>query len=239
MITESLEPGRSLEKADLGTRSEIHPPIIIIEARALIRECLAISLQRGLPYPVLIYPNLESWKNDGAESVGGVIILGKQNVRNNNDLSRIVKETCENAGEIPVIVFSDEQDAAQILNVLSYGAKGYIPSATPLELATEAIKLVMAGASFIPANVVMTEARDGGVSVTDCGYAATKFTGREDDVVQALLKGKSNKSIAQELNISENSVKVHIRSVMRKLGVRNRTEAVTKISGIIRESLSS
>lgn len=240
MIAESLEQGCSLEKTDAENQSEIHlPPIVVIEARTLIRECLAISLQRRLAYPVLAYPNLGSWKHEQAEPSAAVIILGRQEMHAGCNPSKIVQQMCESAGETPVIVFSDEQDAAQMINVLRYGAKGYIPSATPLEIAGEAIRLVMAGGSFVPADVVMVEARPGADPEIDCSPPASRFTGREDEVVQALLKGKPNKLIAHELSISENLVKAHVRNVMRKLGVRNRTEAVIKISEIIRESLSS
>jgi DNA-binding NarL/FixJ family response regulator len=237
MIAESIEQGRSLEKTDPENRSEIHlPPIVIIEARALIRECLAISLQLRLTYPVLTYPKLESWKQDQAGSSVGVMILGRQEMQADSNLSKIIQELCEIAGATPVIVFSDEQDAGHIINVFRYGAKGYIPSATPLEIAAGAIRLVMAGGTFIPSNVVVAEARHDVGSEIDCSHTATRFTGREDEVVRAMLTGKQNKLIGYELGITESSVKVHIRNIMRKLGVRNRTEAVIKISEIIRES---
>jgi DNA-binding NarL/FixJ family response regulator len=151
-----------------------------------------------------------------------------------SNLSKIVEEISEIAGAAPVVVFSDEQGAAQIINVLRSGAKGYIPSATPLEIAAGAIRLVMVGGTFIPANVVVAEARHDVGSEIDCSHAATRFTVREDEVVRALLTGKPNKLIGYELGITESSVKVHIRNIMRKLGVRSRTEAVIKISEIIR-----
>ena len=91
----------------------------------------------------------------------------------------------------------------------------------------------MAGGTFIPSNVVVAEARHDVGSEIDCSHTATRFTGREDEVVRAMLTGKQNKLIGYELGITESSVKVHIRNIMRKLGVRNRTEAVIKISEII------
>jgi DNA-binding NarL/FixJ family response regulator len=62
--------------------------------------------------------------------------------------------------------------------------------------------------------------------VEDANGLATTFTAREADVLAALQKGRSNKWIAHHLNLSENTVKVHIRHIMRKLHATNRTEAV-------------
>jgi len=69
-----------------------------------------------------------------------------------------------------------------------------------------------------PGDVIKTEANGSGVI----------FTARELDVLEALQKGWSNKWIAHSLNISENTIKVHIQRIMRKLRATNRTEAVIR-----------
>jgi DNA-binding NarL/FixJ family response regulator len=61
---------------------------------------------------------------------------------------------------------------------------------------------------------------------TETNGATVIFTARELDVLEALQKGWSNKWIAHSLNISENTIKVHIQRIMRKLHATNRTEAV-------------
>jgi DNA-binding NarL/FixJ family response regulator len=57
------------------------------------------------------------------------------------------------------------------------------------------------------------------------------FTSRQAAVVDALLKGKANKIIADELNMCENTVKVHVRRIMMKLKARNRTEVAYIVNG--------
>jgi two-component system nitrate/nitrite response regulator NarL len=52
------------------------------------------------------------------------------------------------------------------------------------------------------------------------------FTAREQAVLEALSRGHSNKAIARDLNVAENTIKVHVRGILRKLQVSNRTEAV-------------
>jgi DNA-binding NarL/FixJ family response regulator len=58
---------------------------------------------------------------------------------------------------------------------------------------------------------------------------ASGFTHREEDVLAQLQLGHSNKIIAAELNMSENTVKMHIQHIMRKLRVQNRTEVVIQL----------
>ncbi|PPD46109.1 MAG: helix-turn-helix transcriptional regulator [Methylocystis sp.] len=208
------------------------PSVVIIEARALIRECLALCLPKKLDLPVLTYADVNSWSQDPAGASACVIILSGLDRQVDGEQSELVRELSRWEKEVPVIVFSDNESRSQIANSLRSGAKGYIPSDTPLEVVAKAIKLVLVGGIFVPANVLLeTQLSEEAGARAD---AKLDFTARENDVVKALLKGKSNKVIAFELNMSESSVKVHIRNVMRKLQVRNRTEAVIKIAEIVR-----
>jgi DNA-binding NarL/FixJ family response regulator len=68
----------------------------------------------------------------------------------------------------------------------------------------------------------------GDVLKTETNGSTVLFTAREMDVLEALQKGWSNKWIAHSLNISENTIKVHIQRIMRKLHATNRTEAVIR-----------
>jgi DNA-binding NarL/FixJ family response regulator len=76
----------------------------------------------------------------------------------------------------------------------------------------------------IPANAIDPPRSATGASAPE--HMMVAFTAREADVLAALQRGRSNKWIAHHLNLSENTVKVHIRHIMRKLRATNRTEAV-------------
>jgi len=65
--------------------------------------------------------------------------------------------------------------------------------------------------------------------------AAVSLTTREKSVITSLKRGTSNKVIASELKMSESTVKVHIRNIMKKMKVRNRTEVVSRVLGATRE----
>jgi len=203
------------------------PSIVIIEARALIKDCLALCLQKKLGMPVLTYSDASAWSQDPAGSSACVIILS--GAGGEADQSGLIRELSHWEKEVPVVIFSDNESKSEVANNLRAGARGYILSNTPLEVVAKAIKLVLVGGVFVPANVVLESSPEPAPH-----SGKLEFTARESDVVKALLKGKSNKVIAFELKLSESSVKVHVRNIMRKLQVRNRTEAVIKIAQIAR-----
>ncbi len=230
MIAEAQEQIRLNEVTGLGLNLTTAPSVVIIEARSLIRECIALSLQKKLALPVLAYPNLESWSQDPAGSSACIVILS--GLEREIEVTRSEVAHGSKQESIPVVILSDDFSLDQMSQVIRNGAKGYIPSNTPLEVAAQAIRLVLSGGVFLPAQAakeIWQTARADSVR----NDLKMDFTARENDVVRALLKGKSNKVIAHELGMSASSVKVHIRNVMRKLQVRNRTEAVVKIAEII------
>jgi DNA-binding NarL/FixJ family response regulator len=55
----------------------------------------------------------------------------------------------------------------------------------------------------------------------------TLLSERELEILQMVASGKSNRAVAEQLSISENTVKYHLKNILQKLGVSNRTEAVT------------
>jgi DNA-binding NarL/FixJ family response regulator len=131
------------------------------------------------------------------------------------------------------------------------GARGYIPTAnTTLELAIEIMRLVKAGGTFVPPSSLSLRrvtrhsetagATAQGTLVPSSGLpfgkitrhgeaagaiASSQFTPRQMAVLEYLKLGKTNKTIAHELGISESTVKVHLRSIMKKMKATNRTEA--------------
>jgi DNA-binding CsgD family transcriptional regulator len=107
------------------------------------------------------------------------------------------------------------------------GARGFIPStSTNIRLATAAIRLVRQGGSFAPFDLMTTDKR--GRKASEDAAESKRLTPRESEVLSRLQRGQPNKIIAYELTLTESTVKVHIRNIMRKMGATNRTEAVYK-----------
>jgi DNA-binding NarL/FixJ family response regulator len=124
----------------------------------------------------------------------------------------------------PVIILSDLDAPESAFKALESGARGYVPTAsTTLELVVEIIRLVKAGGTFIPASS-LSLAKTYRQPVTTGLITTQQFTPRQMAVLELLKEGKANKKIAYELEMSESTVKVHLRNIMKKLKATNRTE---------------
>jgi DNA-binding NarL/FixJ family response regulator len=125
----------------------------------------------------------------------------------------------------PAIIVSDIDSSSTMMQAFAAGARGYLPStSTSLQVAVEVMRVVRAGGQFAPINAaLMMQAR----SHVDAQLASTasQFTDRQRAVLERLVRGDANKVIAHELGMSESTVKVHVRHIMRKMNATNRLQA--------------
>lgn len=134
-------------------------------------------------------------------------------------------------GVIPVSA-SFKIAVAALRLVLAGGTYYPRPVIEKIDLSSSALEIMHDNAGPLPSGALPTSSLRMDVHpapspvVDEAGCFSTTFTAREVDVLTALQKGRSNKWIAHHLNLSENTIKVHIRHIMRKLRATNRTEAV-------------
>ncbi len=128
--------------------------------------------------------------------------------------------------DVPIIVVSMLDSASDIRRAVDAGATGFIPKSSTPKIMMEAIKLVLAGGIYLPPSVLVAEQAGEPASEPKATPPVRQLTERQRDVLGELALGKSNKEIAQSLNLSEATVKVHVAAIMRVLDVRNRTQAV-------------
>lgn len=131
--------------------------------------------------------------------------------------------------EMRVLILSAYENDEYILPLLEAGADGYLlKTAKGAELA-QAIRTVHGGQTALDPLVAGKVV--GHLTSRQQGYRAAgmveALTGREVEVLQAVASGMANKEIAEALCISSYTVQVHLRNIFGKLGVDNRTEAVT------------
>ncbi|MGB4673884.1 MAG: response regulator transcription factor [Azovibrio sp.] len=134
---------------------------------------------------------------------------------------------------IPVAILSAFDDPLTVNRVLANGALGFIPKAYSGDGLIKAIRKVLAGHIFRPDDTVATLLGDeipvlpsnGGVTPEECG-----LTERQGQVLGLMAKGKSNRDIAQQLGLSEGTVKIHVTGVFKALGVSSRTQAMVMAS---------
>ena len=145
-----------------------------------------------------------------------------------------IREMCAANPGLKVLVLTTYDTDADILCAVEAGATGYLLKETPREELFGAIRPTALGKSVLSPSVasrLVGRAREPG----DKGLSA-----REIEVLMLVAKGTSNKLIARELEIGETTVKTHLLHIFSKLGVDDRTAAVTTAveRGIIRLSIT-
>jgi DNA-binding NarL/FixJ family response regulator len=130
----------------------------------------------------------------------------------------VIKKIRDKSPNARIIVLSSHEGDVDIQRALEAGAQGYVVKGIVREELLETIRSVRAGKRRLPAAVAQRLAEH----MTDEPISA-----REREVLSLMAAGKRNKEIAGELSIAEDTVKMHVRNILSKLQVNDRTEAVT------------
>ena len=120
--------------------------------------------------------------------------------------------------ELPVVLMSGTVNRRDVDLGFENGAMGFIPKTMNGKALVSVLSMVSAGSRYVPEIVLEND--------DPLGSDQMNISPRERDVLRELVQGLSNKVIARNLNIEESTVKLHLRSLFRKLNVKNRTEAV-------------
>jgi DNA-binding NarL/FixJ family response regulator len=133
---------------------------------------------------------------------------------------KLVRDACP---DVPVVILSGEADPDTIRASLQAGSAGFIPKTTRIAAMVNALKLVLAGETYVPPAALSQSAESNGKAPK----GVDALTPRERDVLRHLVGGHSNKEIGRLLQVEEVTVAVHLRAIFKKLGVKNRTQAVS------------
>jgi DNA-binding NarL/FixJ family response regulator len=230
-------PTLSPEGADQPRRDRTadHPAsgrrtVAIIDRRALGRETLTQALAAAdARIQSRAFVDIGEWELSPYRSDTSVILLeGDAFGRNRSSLEDGLKALSAAHPDVPVVVMGESEDPRHIGEILAQGARGYIPTSVSLSVAISALGLAMAGGIFVPVSALQApgpEQPERGRSV----HSMLGLSERQAAVADAVALGKPNKIIAYELALCESTVKVHIRSIMKKLQARNRTEVAFKL----------
>jgi DNA-binding NarL/FixJ family response regulator len=120
--------------------------------------------------------------------------------------------------EARVIMLTTFSGDVEIQRALAAGARAYVLKSMPPKELVEVIRHVNAGKKRIPAEIAAHLAEH---------YSDEALTGREIEVLRRIADGSRNRDIAEKLFITEETVKVHIKHIMEKLGAADRTQAVS------------
>ena len=148
------------------------------------------------------------------------------------------QSTCQRWSEAGsrVLVLSRMPDPAQMNRALASGARAYLPALANVQVMRQAEESVTSGGLWFPEDLLGSLLRlvSGALEQTGRQNAEvdlSMLTGREQEVARSAAKGDSNRQIAQSLGITERTVKEHMGSVFRKLGVKDRMQLMLLVTG--------
>jgi len=137
--------------------------------------------------------------------------------------------------DLKILVLSGVQDQRSVMRVLQLGAAGFVPKSMATENLVSAIRFVLSGGVYIPADLLEDATRGAQMlGLPERGRdmlgrptgGRVQLTERQEQVLQLLARGAPIKIVCRELNLSEGTVKTHVTAIYRAFGASNRTEAL-------------
>jgi len=204
--------------------ASIPTTIIVIEKRAMLRECLTRCFEAALGTAVISFASVEDWVGVKDQTPACIVVLSIGDAARKKSFQRDLGLLRRLASYLPITLLADDEEPSEVAAALECGARGYIPTSVTLAIAIEAIRLVRAGGVYVQASHLTAASRQSERVSAASLPGDIIFTAREVAVLDALCRGKANKIIAQELNVRESTVKVHVRNLIKKFKAKNRTE---------------
>ena len=209
--------------------------------------------QGGKGRAVFVMPDeLDEWIQANHQCSVIVYNVGEGSVADHRHLNRI-KMLRTRMTDVPLVIFSYNNSRKEVLSAMKAGVQGFVYAGTEIDLARQALSLVCEGGSnFFAAtekrrsisaccSTIMDDNHSKSVgsrttasdveNLPTVQSAKDGFTQRQRAVIECLSRGEPNKAIARRLGIREGTIKVHVRHIMRKLGVDNRTQVAIACAG--------
>jgi DNA-binding NarL/FixJ family response regulator len=210
--------------------------ILVVDRRHFVRGCLVSWLGSfGEEFQTRAVADIETVMNNDALKQTAAVLFGIDRTETADQwLSSQIEWLRERCPDVPIALLLEATDVSNSRVVASMVSRldvqGYIPTFTSLEVAAAALRLVLAGGHYFP----RLSHSAGSPELVSIGrtqpivpsQGVGKLTPREEAVLDMLATGAPNKIIAYRLGMSMSTVKAHVHSIIRKLKVRNRTEAV-------------
>ncbi|KJZ20477.1 LuxR C-terminal-related transcriptional regulator [Loktanella sp. S4079] len=192
--------------------------VLIADDHDLLRDTLVLFLENGNGINVTATGTLADAHRHIQNDPAFDLVILDYNMPGMNGLEGLTS-TLELGDGQRVALISGEASKEIAEQALEAGAAGFVPKTLPAKSMINAIRFMAMGEQYAPLKF-MTEEED-----TPKNALAAKLTPRERDVLKGLTEGKSNKQIARDFDISEPTVKLHMKTLFRKLDATNRTQA--------------
>jgi DNA-binding NarL/FixJ family response regulator len=163
-----------------------------------------------------------------AEGSGLALVLVSVVAGEGIDLHQ-VQELRRELPDVPLMVMAETDHPHHSRQILATGARGFVPTSLSLKVVLGAVDLVLAGGVYVPSSLI-----DNGTArpaIAPSREPWSELTRRQRDVLALIAQGKSNKLIADALTMSESTVKAHVKQIIKRLAVANRTQAALVATG--------
>ncbi len=143
----------------------------------------------------------------------------------------LLKRICNDWPEQTVAVLSASENSKDMRKSIDYGAAGFIPKSLAREVMISAIRLVLVGGVYVPTKGFMSTAADVADRIEknvllEADGSIPLLTDRQRQVLIGIARGKTNRDIGNELELSEYTIKIHVTAIFKKLKVSNRMQSV-------------
>lgn len=201
-------------------------PLLIVGGTGLFRRGLCSFLEETPFQLVGEYDDAEACVKDVAKASAAEVIVYISN--GDPEFSAAAVDSLLSCIDARLLVLSGELSVDELGACLRVGAGGYLLSNISKEVLTHSLRLILLGETVFPSQLATAwatgqlrqNANSAGVS-----KALECLTQRETEILGCLTEGAPNKLIARQLGITEATVKIHVKSLIRKIGVQNRTQA--------------
>lgn len=193
--------------------------IVVADDHPLFREALVSAVRKARPDASVVecssFAEADAALNSGAVDLM-LLDLKLSDVEGMTGLNLVRA----NHPAVPVVVVSASEEPHTVRHAMAVGASGFIPKSASLETMVEAISQILEGETWAP-DVGEAEGEE-----ADLQSRIASLTPSQLRILEGLKAGRLNKQIAYDLGVTEATIKAHLTSVFRKLGVQNRTQAV-------------
>ncbi|SDD16890.1 response regulator [Ruegeria marina] len=191
--------------------------VLLADDHDLVRDALSAFIETEVDMQVTAVPDLLAACDAARQTLYDIILLD-YSMPGMNGLEGLAQAIQAGDGQ-PVAIMSGTAPRTVAQEALNAGAAGFLPKTIGARSLINAIRFMVAGETFVPADFMTTE------DVAEDHPIAKLLSRREVEVLKGLCRGQSNKEIARDLELQEVTIKLHVKTLCRKLSARNRTQA--------------
>ncbi len=198
--------------------------ILVIDDHALFRIGLQELLERRGLEVVAAVGDCEDGIRQVQQLAPDVVLLDMRMPQMSG--LEVLKRLQSAGAQMPIVILTTSREESDLIASLQCGARGYLLKDMEPDDLIQALRRILAGETVVAPELTVALARAvrGGDPAPAVG-GMEQLTPREREILCLLAEGQSNKVIARNLGISDGTVKLHVKAILRKLGVHSRVEA--------------